>query len=1180
MGVAMPANITSMIATAELGVEVSGVAGFADYLRGEYEANGLYLSDELKKLLGDDSEEITADSEEDADLLSDELEKAIEAKNVERTARLLNIVEPPKPVAQIFYEFLDVPEMEQSLPNAFMLEMLAFAANPREVLGYARAILGESEYLRMVPVIAGKLQGEPTQLLGLIESDPELIAQLEEVVGPFFRNFDEIKVILEDPDNMAMRQNLQYVQYGGSARGLWQYIQARDNPNDSVEFYQYVVDSIPADPPPYQSHVFPLSEMHKDLVKLDLNGSQRRSLQAATLDLVKSIDFQDEYVLYAVWQLVAIFDANPDNLDVLINVYEAVDGRHAQDWKLDEILPAYYEGSKQEAFQTLLDLDPGPNLIWEVRNVIGNLFQEEVLALIQQVIDGDCLSEEQTAKLEEVAHYGFNSLGNDRQAYESIARDFARGLMQCFPEDTSHEIELLMSAMYDADVEEVRNLFSSVYARDKTNESIRTAFFFWNKQREFFVDALNVATDGGPDLRNQEILEDIIARNAENVRSGGTEHYILQRLIPSEMRPADEFAAQPIVDQFPKNVARAATKIAGLDETATQADAAEAIRLFWRNINLQSLDTSTPYYMMGGSKTLMFLDWPVDFEESGHINFYGYGYYGQGPVAANWSSYINLSDDQYGPRTDYERLLDRTIETFPLGRELELLLRSQNNPYDPYQYQFFYGSQTDEKSRWYEVIREAYGHHPEDLQQRLQELTDKILTGLANEHEFMMWMHLSNESQTEPSIEVIAKFEEWAGDIDTPTQPQLINIARFFAGLEEWEHAIEVYKLLVVNRADFNEFMGGGFYGPPSNQPLSISLILDDVIKWLPLNESRKFIRDVLPVVRRFDDKEIGQFMSDFFNIAVLTKVFQPEEIFELASEIRANTTLPSNHNSPLKPFEALPLMAGIEVQITGSEYNDAFDQIQQLISKESIASSSDSGDFSMDRVASFGRMNEMYYLDNLVREFSNSLGITVPSLISRTHEGFASSAEILFVMRDRLFDFENGTWMDHLTNGLVRLLADDSVEQISVVELLAVLYNEFYKLEKFESSSALANKLIRWLTDRVDSLTERTLEPFAYLAIHAEFPLTPNLFSKMLSYGHFSTEELITLMQKLRESSNPDEVFLAVQEISVEFSGLSILKELREVGLLANEEAFVADLEERIEALESARNTLEVRVL
>jgi len=526
-------------------------------------------------------------------------------------------------------------------------------------------------------------------------------------------------------------------------------------------------------------------------------------------------------------------------------------------------------------------------------------------------------------------------------------------------------------------------------------------------------------------------------------------------------------------------------------------------------------------------------------------------------------------------------LLDRTIETFPLGRELELLLRSQNNPYDPYQYQFFYGSQTDEKSRWYEVIREAYGHHPAELQKRLQELTTKILTGLANEHEFMMWMHLSNESKTQPSVEVIAKFEEWAGGIDIPTQPQLINIARFFAGLEEWERAIEVYKLLVVNRSDFNEFMGGGYYGPPSNQPLSISLILDDVIEWLPINESRKFIRDVLPVARRFDDKEVGQFMSDFFNIAALAKVFPSDEIFELASEIRASTTLPNNHNTPLKPFEALPLMAGIEVQIAGSDYNDAFDQMQQLISKENIASSSDSGDLRMDRFRnSFGRMDEIYYLDNLVREFSNSLGITVPSLISRTSEGFVSSSELLFVMRDRLFDFENGTWMDRLTNGLVQLLDNETVEQTAVVELLAVLYNEFYKLEKFESSGALANKLIRWLTDRVDSLNERTLEPFAYLAIHAEFPLTPNLFSKMLSYGHFSTEELITLIQKLRESSNPEEVFLAIQEISVELSGLSILKELREVGLLANEEAFVADLEERIDALESARNKLEVRVL
>ncbi|MYD45556.1 MAG: hypothetical protein F4W92_04320 [Gammaproteobacteria bacterium] len=1174
MGVAIPipGNITSLIA-AELGVEVSGSEGFVDYLRGEYEANGLYMSDELEELLGDDSEEIATDSDEDTDLLSEELDKAIDAKDVERTARLLNVVEPSKPVAQIFYEFLDEPEMDESIPSPFNRGMFSMA-NPRDVLGYARSILGEREYVRMVPVITGKLQGEPAQLLGMIMSNPELVAQLEEVVGPFFRDFDEIKVILEDPDNMAMRQDLHY-----SMSGLWRYIQSRDNPNDSVEFYQYVVDSIPADPPPYQSHVYPMSEVHKELVKLDLNGSQRRSLQAAALDLVKSIDFQDEYVLNAVWQLVAIFDAHPDNLDVLVKVYEAVNERLPQDWKLGEILTAYYEGSKQEAFQSLLDLDLGGNLVWEVRNVIGNLFQEEILALIQQVIDGECLSEELTAKLDEIAHYGFNSLGNDRQAYEALARDYARGLMRCFPEDTSHEIELLMSAIYDDDAEEVRSLFSSVYSRDKSNESIRTAFFFWNKQREFYVDALNIATDGGPDLRNQEILEDIIARNAENVRSGGTENYILQQMIPIELRPTDEFAPPPIVEQLPKNVARAATKIGELSETATHADAAEAVRLFWRNINLRNLDNSSPFGM-GGSNTLMFLDWPVDFEESGHINFYGYGYYGQGPVAVNWSSYIGLSDVQYGPRTDYERLLDRTIKTFPLGRELELLLRSQNNPYDPYQYRYFYGSQTDEKSRWYEVIRAAYGHHPEDLQQRLQELTDKILTGLANEHEFMMWMHLSNESQTQPSTEVITKFEEWAGGIDTPTQPQLVNIARFFAGLEEWGHAIEVYKLLVVNRADFNEFQGGRYYGPSSNQPLSLALIFEDVIEWLPSDESKKFIRDVLPVVQRFDDMEIGQFMSDLFNIEVLAKVFPPEEIFELASEIRASTTLPSNHNTPLKPFEALPLIAGIEILIDASEYNDALGRIQQLISKESIASSSDSGDISMVRFSPFGSLNDFYYLDNLVREFSSSLGISVPRLQNNSNDGFNSSAQLLFAMHDRLFDFENETWMDRLTDGLAQLLDDESVEQTTVIELLAVLYNEFYKLEKFERSSALAARLSQWLTDNLETLSETNVAPFAYLAIQAEFSLTPTLFSKMLRIGYFSTEQRITLIQKLRETNSPEEIFLAIQEIPVDTSGLSMLKELREVGALANKEEFVSDLDARIEVLQTALATLEIRVL
>ena len=1172
MGVAIPVNITSMIA-AELGGEAGGSASFVDYLRGEYEANGLYLSDELKELLGDTDDEIAMDSEEDTDLLSEELDKAIEAKNVERTARLLNIVEPSQPVAQIFYEFLDEPEIDESLPSSVNRRLFS-KVNPRDVLGYARSILGESEYVRMVPVITGKLQGEPTQLIGMIVSDPELVWQLEEVVGPFFRNFDEIKAILEEPDSAGMRQSLQY-----GSMGLWQYIQAREKPDESIDFYQYVVESIPSDPPPYQPHLRTLSQQYQELVKLDLNHSQRKRLQSATLDLVKTIDFQDEYVVQLVWELVAIFDAHPDNLEILVTVYEAVNERYSEDWKLEEILPAYYLGSKQDAFLTLLDLNPSERITWAIPRILGSLFQDEILATIQQMVDGECVTEEQVAKLQNVIPYGLNQFNNDPQARAKLRIDFTRGLMQCFPDEPSYRIDLLSSTLNSNDVLKTQELFNEVYELDKTNESIRTAYFFWNKHREFYDEALKVATDGGPDLRNREIMEDIIARNSENIRIGGAEAYLLSRLIPSELRPTNEFTAPPIVDRYPKNVARAATKIVELDATATATDAAEAVRLFWRNINLQSLDTNSPY-SIGGSNTLMFLDWPVDFEESGHVSFYGSSYYPQGRVAVNWSTYTSYSDYPFRSQTDYERLLDRTIKTFSLGRELELLLRSQNNPYDPYQYRYFYGNQTDEKSRWYEVIRKAYGHHPNDLQQRLQELTDKILDGRANEHEFMMWMHLSNESQTQPSPEVIAKFEEWAGGIDTPTQPQLVNIARFFAGLGEWEHAIEVYKLLVVNRADFNEFQSGRYYGRSSNQPLSLALILDDVIEWLPLSERKKFIRDVLPVVQRFDDMEIGQFMSDFFNLEVLAKVFQPEEIFELASEIRATTTVPSSHNESLKPFEALPLIAGIEIQIKASEYNAALGQIQQLISKENVASSSDSGDVSMESFSPFGYVNDFYYLENMIREFTGSLGITVPQLQNSTNDGFISSAQLLFAMRDRLFDFENGTWMDHLTDGLVQLLDNESVEQVTIVELLAVLYNEYYKLEKFESSSALANILTRWLTDNLESLSETDLIPFAYLARQAEFSLTPMLFTKMLGYGYFSTEQRITLIQKLRETSNPEEVFSAVQEIPVETSGLSMLKELREVGALANKEEFVADLDARIEVLESALATLEIRVL
>ena len=1174
MGVAIPINISSMVA---------GMAGddagssFADYLRNEYKVNGLYLSDELETMLGDESKEIVedVDTEEDTDLLSKELTKAIDAKNVERTARLLNVVEPSKPVAQIFYEFLDDPNADDAPPSPFNRGVFSLV-NPRDVLGYARSILGEREYVRMVPIITSKLQGEPSQLLSMIMSDPELVAELEEVVGPFFRNLDEITTILEDSENTRMRQSLVY----GSS-GLWHYVRARNDTDESVEFYQYIVDSIPPDPPPYQPQVRSLAAIYQELIRLELNGSQRRILQAATLDLVKTINFQDEYVAQSVWELVAIFEAHPDNLDILVKVYEAVDERFAEDWKLDVVLPAYYEGSRKEAFLTLLEVEPGQYVSWVVQDLIRNRFQDEIIETVQSIIDGECLTVEQVAKLDNVVSYGLSRFNSDPQTYQALRTDYTRGLMQCFPEETRYMTDLLMSSIRGNEVEETRELFNEVYESDKTNESIRTAFFFWNKRREFYVDALNIATDGGPDLRSREILEDIIARNEENSRNGSAEALILRSLIPDELRPTNEFTAPPIVDRYPKNVARAATKIAELDETATLTDAAEAIRLFWRNINLQSLDTSSPY-SMGGSKTLMFLDWPLDFEEAGQVNFYGSGYYSSyRSYAFNWSSYIGSVNYPYGRQTDYERLLDYTIKTFPLGRELELLLRSQNNPYNPYQYRYFYGGQTDEKSRWYEVIRAAYGHHPEDLQQRLQELSDKILSGVANEHEFMMWMHLTNESQAQPSLEVIDKFNEWAQRIDTPTQPQLLNVARFFAGLEKWEDAIEYYKLLVVNRADFNEFQGGGYYGPSHNQPLSISLIFDDVIEWLPVTESRTFIRNVLPVVQRYDDKELGQFMSDLFNIEILGKVFQPDEIFELAREIRATTTLPNNHNTPLKPFEALPLIASVEVQIDASKYDAALSQIQQLLTEENIAASSDIGDLSTERYSPFGRPNELYYLDYLVREFSNTLGITVPfQPPDPSNPKFTSSAELVFSMRDRVFDFDNGTWMDRLTDSLVQLLENDNVDQKTVADLLAVLYNEYYRQEQFESSSALATKLHSWFATNLDRLSESDLIPVSYLATQAEFPLTPALFSKMLSYGFFSIEERITLIQKLRETGAPEDVFLAIKQIPVQTSGLSVLIELREVGASVNDEEFVADLDERIKALESARDTLEIRVL
>lgn len=1168
----LPINISSMMA----GNDSS--TSFVDYIEGEYEVNGLYLSEELKDVLGISDEELTTGIEDDVDLLSYELTKAIETKNVERTARLLKIVKPTKPITQIFFDFLEGPEVEgmPSMPAMPFspFDMGVFAStNPREVLGYARVILGEREYVRMVPIISGKLQSDPIKLLSTLTSAPTLISELEEVVGPFFQSFEDFKQLLDTPEAMPVRQSLHYGNFG-----LWNYIQSRSNLDDSIEFFQYVVSSLPKQPIPGQQHLYSLSQMYRELVTYELTGSQRTTLKEATLEVLQTIDFQDEFVSNSVWQLVGIFDAHPENLDLLLAVYGAVAERMAEDWKLETALPAYYGGSRQEAFLTLLEVEPNQYFQYNFYDMMGTRFLDEIKATIQSVIDGECISQEQVAKIENIFNYSYRLAQIGEYAFQALRVDYNRGLMECFPEETRYRTESLMWSVQENRLIDARQLFQHTYELDRSNETIRTAFFFWNKQQEYYDDALKIATDGGPDLRSNDIVEDIIARNEENMRTGNMEAEILHAVIPDELRRTSEFSEPEMLSHYPKNITRAASKIAELEESATVAEATEAIRLFWRSLNIQNLDNSSPMYM-GGSNTLMFLEWPLDSEMINDVDFYGYSSYGTGNFAFNWNSYLQSGEYQYGVHDQYVRLIDHTSKTFPLGRELELLLRSQSNQSNPIP--FFYPSQTNEKSRWYEVVREAYGYHPEQLQHRLQEITTKILAGVANEHEFMMWMHLSNESQTPPSTAVIANFKKWARGIDDPTQSQLLNVARFFAGIEAWDEAIEIYQLLVLNRAAFTEFQEQMFYGMGGEQQLSIAHLIDDAIEWLPLPECRLFIRSVLPVLQRFDDLEIGQIISDTFNLEVISKVFQPDEVFELAKEIRSSTVLPDSRRAALKPFEALPLISAIEVLINAKKYDKALIQIRELLTDANIASSSDIGDLDASQNAMFGPPTGLYAMMNLAQMFSNTLGVKVPfSPPTPSIEKFVSSGELVFAMQDKLFDHNDSAWMDYLTEGMIELLDDETVDRKIVIELLAVLYNESYRQERFENSTVLGTKLSTWFASRLENLDKQDLEPFAYLATHADFYVTSALFSKFNDYGFFSTDEQITLIQKLRETDQPEDLFFAIQKISTDTAGLTLLKEMREVGSLANEHTYVIELDERIEALESALAALQIRVL
>ena len=303
------------------------VRQFSRHLKGQYNHFGIQMSAQLESML---PQLFFEDDENKSDILSEELAAAIEGRDVETVTRLLNLTEPPKPIADIFQDLVN----EGAVRNA---------------VRYAEFVLDEREIARLASSAVVELNEEPIRLIRAIVQDPEFLSVLEKYYGPIFETVDDFMVVLEDEE---VRNYIDG--YYSAKPSIWAYLTQRDDPAELLKFFEYTMAATGDTGTPQVLQINYQTTAMQDLLKLKFSNSDRQLFKDLAVQFINQIDFSDEFVISYVYQFVLDFDIEPTNLDVLRETVAALSTRTELAIDVQRMITDYFDGSKLEAFKTLI----------------------------------------------------------------------------------------------------------------------------------------------------------------------------------------------------------------------------------------------------------------------------------------------------------------------------------------------------------------------------------------------------------------------------------------------------------------------------------------------------------------------------------------------------------------------------------------------------------------------------------------------------------------------------------------------------------------------------------------------------------------------------------------------------------------------------------------------------------
>jgi len=1116
--------------TAEFVGRVAGVVGDRE-LAGR-------IDSAVANVFPKDDEEPLPSSAAEGSLLQRQLERAKRKGNFRNAVQLARFVGDEEVLVEVLRDRIAEGSYADALVNAWLL-------------------LDESAFRRLVTPVAPTLKDDASALLAFLGGSPHLVPAMEGTLGREFVSVADLIELINQPDDSQKRAPFSGY---GVLPGVWRYVKTKGTLDEQIAFLASLAgrgNNNRIRPPE-------VALLVSDLLAVELSEEQRTATTAAATAYLATQQLSSSYVLGSLMQFL-LLDIHPANTEVVYAMAEHLKDRSSTEVELVAVMRDIHEGTPQRRFEGLLELSEAQ--LWRAgmayNRDIAHLFDAERERILAAVERGESVPPETASLAYDLTVTGFAPSSTEQLKQQAILAPKFAALEEKGGRYRLGGINALLSL---GDWSAAEQALRDFYRENPEDEFLRAALYFRYLMEGKFSAALALVTDGGADLRDQTVVDELLDKMS---RSGGATSGLFRRFYPGPVgNPYSPYA--PVVQ---RNIDR--LREAGLAHTdpamsptdsrtsegttaslETIENTGESLRAVWRGMTAPGGEGDRRYYPPSAGSVLSL---PLA-ERSRNA----WGYRSSVPTGA----ISGLFGSSRG-KEDRRLLFDVLVKMPEVAHELERYVPALPE------------SERRNQTRCYELLADALDASGSTAA-RLAGLSSRLHNGAISQHDFTLWMTLRHREEKGLSAAELEAFARRVREIDDPTRSELLLIARLFAKSSAFDDAAEHYALVAANllrrgalggatstvvmrgvAMQLISFSSGPVFSSVGGSNLATGLaeILAETAERLPREVAEGFARRVLAVARPSEDDEALAAIFDAFVLKTLANVMPPAEVFVESAGVSPTATVTE---ATLETWQVPKVLELARLHAMAGNPLDALGLIRRFAVPGGVRTEPETDWLDEERSRRAGA--------------ASALARTFGLQLLRGY-GPASPAAWLVHGRERVFpaDADNAwpgaaDWMLTAARAIQDWLHDEEIDPAKVREMLFVLAWQLHEADHGDAARDMLAVLATQIAAETDAdLVE--LRNLALMSLKLSSPLPADLAVAVVSTGTLSARQEVGLVRELAASDARGA--LRTGRVADHGDKLELLRELRPLALAANDVTYARDLESRLEAGEAAFRAL-----